>query len=142
MHQRVRERLFHLPVLLETAERVRREAAALPAAARATPSEEVFEHEGTRYLRILPKVNQVPSRLDHGSQHVHIKEVGNTGRRINQSVVEDDAFWAWAAIETLRHTGEIVPLLQIVPSKSNNASANASAKRAATAGSEKSRDSR
>ena len=55
---------------------------------------------------------------------------------------EDDAFWAWAVIETLRHTGvrieelleithlalvsyrlpdtgEIVPLLQIVPSKGN-----------------------
>jgi hypothetical protein len=53
---------------------------------------------------------------------------------------EDDAFWAWAIIETLRHTGvrreelleithlalvsyrlpatgEIVPLLQIMPSK-------------------------
>ncbi|MEH0541537.1 site-specific integrase [Streptomyces sp. B21-105] len=142
MHQRVRERLPRLPVLLETAERVRSEAAALLEAARATPFEEVFEHEGTRYLRILPKVNQIPSRLDHGSQHVYIKEVYSTGRRINQSIVEDDAFWAWAAIETLRHTGvraeeltelthlalvsyklpdtsEIVPLLQIVPSKSN-----------------------
>ncbi|WP_260850621.1 site-specific integrase [Rhodococcus sp. WB9] len=55
---------------------------------------------------------------------------------------EDDAFWLWAVIETLRHTGirseellelthlalvshripdtgEVVPLLQIVPSKSN-----------------------
>lgn len=55
---------------------------------------------------------------------------------------EEDAFWAWAVIETLRHTGvrveellelthlalvsyrlpdsgEVVPLLQIVPSKSN-----------------------
>ncbi|UQX00899.1 site-specific integrase [Streptomyces sp. RerS4] len=142
MHQRVRERLPHLPVLLETAKRVCSEAAALLEAARATPFEEVFEHEGTRYLRILPKVNQIPSRLDHGSQHVYIKEVDSTGRRINQSIVEDDAFWAWAAIETLRHTGvraeeltelthlalvsyklpdtgEIVPLLQIVPSKSN-----------------------
>ncbi len=105
MHQRVRERLHHLPVLVETAERVRRETAALLEAARATPFEEVFEHEGTRYLRILPKVNQIPSRLDHGSQHVYIKEVSSTGRRINQSIVEDDAFWAWAAIETLRHTG-------------------------------------
>ncbi|MEV7001751.1 NUDIX domain-containing protein [Streptomyces sp. NPDC093982] len=97
-------------------------------------------------LRVLPKVNQVPSRLDHGSPHVYIKEVGSTGRRINQSFVEDEAFWAWAVIETLRHTGvraeeltelphlalvsyklpdqlpnkgEVVPLLQIVPSKSN-----------------------
>src|SRR4051812_6280496 len=66
----------------------------------------------------------------------------STARRINQSLVEDDAFWAWAIIQTLRHTGvraeeltelthlalvsyklpdtgEVVPLLQIVPSKSN-----------------------
>ncbi|MEU3511001.1 site-specific integrase [Streptomyces longwoodensis] len=146
MHQRVRERLPHLPVLVETAERVRREAVALLDAARATPFNEVFEHDGRRYLRVLPKVNQVRSRLDHGSPHVYIKEVGSTGRRINQSVVEDDAFWSWAVIETLRHTGvraeeltelthlalvsyklpdqppekgEVVPLLQIVPSKSN-----------------------
>ncbi|MFD9951394.1 tyrosine-type recombinase/integrase [[Kitasatospora] papulosa] len=142
MHQRVRERLPHLPVLLETAERVHREAVALLEAARATPFNETFEHGGTRYLRVLPKVNQVPSRLDHGSRHVFIKEADSTERRINQSLVEDDAFWAWAIIETLRHTGvraeeltelthlalvsyklpdtnEVVPLLQIVPSKSN-----------------------
>nr|WP_199791219.1 site-specific integrase [Streptomyces sp. SID8381] len=142
MHQRVRERLPHLPVLLETAERVHREAVALLEAARATPFNETFEHGETRYLRVLPKVNQVPSRLDHGSPHVYIKEVDSSERRTNQSLVEDDAFWAWAIIETLRHTGvraeeltelthlalvsyklpdtnEVVPLLQIVPSKSN-----------------------
>ncbi|MFI6728519.1 hypothetical protein [Streptomyces atratus] len=142
MHQQVRERLPYLAVLLETAERVHREAVALLEAARVTPFNEVFEHDGTHYLRVLLKVNQVPSRLDHGSPHVFIKEIGSTARRINQSIVEDDAFWAWAITETLRHTGvraeeltelthltlvsyklpdtgEIVPLLQIVPSKSN-----------------------
>ncbi|MDQ0958314.1 hypothetical protein QFZ66_002192 [Streptomyces sp. B4I13] len=46
MHQRVRERLPHLPVLVETAERVRREALALLEAARATPFNEIFEHDG------------------------------------------------------------------------------------------------
>ncbi|MGW6971656.1 hypothetical protein [Streptomyces sp. NPDC054952] len=105
MHQRVRERLPHLPVLLETAERLLHESVALLEAARATRFNEVFEHIGMRYLRVLPKVNQVPSRLDHGSRHVFIKEVGSTARRINQSLVEDDAFWAWAIIHTLRHTG-------------------------------------
>jgi len=142
MHQRVRERLPHLPVLIETAERTHREAAALLEAARATAFNEVFEHDGARYLRVLPKVNQVPSRPEHGSPHVFIKKVDLTERRINQSTIEDDAFWAWAVIETLRHTGvraeeltelthlalvsyrladtgEVVPLLQIVPSKSN-----------------------
>jgi site-specific recombinase XerD len=65
-----------------------------------------------------------------------------SGERIELLRKEEDAFWAWAIIETLRHTGvrveellelthlalisyrlpdsgEVVPLLQIVPSKSN-----------------------
>lgn len=144
MHQRVRERLPHLSLLIETAERVHREAIELLEAARAAPYDEEFEHAGVRYMRILPKVNQVRSRPDHGSPHVFIKPVDSRKwqKRINQSEVEDDAFWAWAVIEVLRHTGvrveelteithlalvsyklpdtgEIVPLLQIVPSKSN-----------------------
>jgi hypothetical protein len=141
-----RERLPHLPVLVETAERVRREAAELLEAARSTPFNDVFEYAGKHYLRVLPAVDQVPSRPDHGSPHVFIKEVGSTERRINQTLVEDDAFWARPVVETLRHTGvraeeltelthlalvsyklpdqlpdkgEVVPLLQIVPSRSN-----------------------
>ncbi len=66
----------------------------------------------------------------------------DTGERIDLTRSEDEAFWAWAIIETLRHTGvrveelveitylalvsyrlpdtgDIVPMLQIVPSKSN-----------------------
>lgn len=42
MHQRVRERLPHLPLLIQTAERVHREAAALLEAARATPLNGIF----------------------------------------------------------------------------------------------------
>jgi hypothetical protein len=65
-----------------------------------------------------------------------------TGEQTDLLRAEDDAFWAWAIIETLRHTGvrheelleithlalvsyrlpttgETVPLLQIVPSKTN-----------------------
>jgi hypothetical protein len=64
----------------------------------------------------------------------------STGVRLNLTQLEDQAFWPWAIIETLRHTGvrieellevthlalvsytlpdtgEVVPLLQIVPSK-------------------------
>ncbi|MEU7764992.1 hypothetical protein AB0B25_07695 [Nocardia sp. NPDC049190] len=76
----------------------------------------------------------------HASE-VLVEELA-TGKRINVNRTEDDAFWAWAIIETLRHTGvrieellelthlaltsyqlpdtrEFVPLLQIVPSKTN-----------------------
>ncbi|MDO0929844.1 tyrosine-type recombinase/integrase [Streptomyces sp. TG1A-8] len=65
-----------------------------------------------------------------------------TGEIFDVARTEDDAFWAWAIIETLRHTGirreelleithlalvsyrladtnELVPLLQILPSKNN-----------------------
>jgi site-specific recombinase XerC len=65
-----------------------------------------------------------------------------TGERLDLTRAEDDAFWSWAVIETLRHTGvrieelleltqfalvsytladtgEVVPLLQVVPSKSD-----------------------
>jgi len=65
-----------------------------------------------------------------------------TGETVNLTRREDEAFWAWAVIETLRlsgvrleelleithlalvsyrlpDSGEVVPLLQIVPSKSN-----------------------
>jgi hypothetical protein len=65
-----------------------------------------------------------------------------TGRRRNLTLEEDIAFWAWAVIEVLRHTGvrieemleithrsfvaytlpttgEVIPLLQITPSKTD-----------------------
>lgn len=65
-----------------------------------------------------------------------------SGEKTDLAATEDEAFWTWAIIETLRHTGvraeelleithlalvsyrlpdtgEVVPLLQIVPSKSN-----------------------
>ncbi|MGW7616107.1 hypothetical protein ACWGLG_09595 [Streptomyces antimycoticus] len=141
MHQGVRERLPHLGHLVEAAEQERDETAALLEAARATPFEEYFDHEGTRYLRVLPAAHKVTRRPDHVTPHVYIQVDGGT-KRIIQSMAEDEAFWAWVVIETLRHTGvrveelteithlalvsykfpdtgEIVPLLQIVPSKSN-----------------------
>ncbi len=141
MHQRVRERLPHLGRLVVAAERERDETAALLAAAKAAEFDTYFEHEGARYLRVLPAAHKVTSRPDHVTPHVYIQAEGSA-KRINQSMAEDEAFWAWAVIEALRHTGvrveelteithlalvsyklpdtgEIVPLLQIVPSKSN-----------------------
>lgn len=140
MHQRVRDRLPHLHQLVETAERVHREAVALLDAAR-VPLDTTFEHEGRCYLRIKPFAATVRSRAEYATTNVVIRDLAD-GKRINQTIAEDDAFWAWAVIETLRHTdvrseelteithlalvsyrladtGEVVPLLQIVPSKSN-----------------------
>lgn len=137
MHQRVRERLPHLPLLADTAERLHSEATAILAAAHACQPGDVFEYGQTRYQRKVPTGNRQPGE----PSSVRVVNL-TTNDVINLTRREDDAFWGWAIIETLRHTGvrieelleithlalvsyrlpdtdELVPLLQIVPSKSN-----------------------
>lgn len=140
MHQRIRERLPHLPVLVDTAEKHRDDQAALLAAARQMPSGETFEHAGRTYRRTRYRWD-TRSATQHGPDAVLVTDEGS-GERIELLRKDEDAFWAWAIIETLRHTGvrveellelthlalvsyrlpdsgEVVPRLQIVPSKSN-----------------------
>lgn len=138
MHQRTRERLPQLPRLVDTAESWKNDQAALLDAAIHTEPGTAFEHAGTRYLRTdLTSSLAAPGNRQ---SHVVVEETA-TGIRTDLTIVEDEAFWAWAVIETLRHTGirieellelthlalvshrmpdtgELVPLLQIVPSKS------------------------
>ena len=140
MHQRVRERLPHLPALADAAGRCLAETTALLTAATEREPGEVFDHAGTRYRRTAPKSADLAAR-HQGSPAITVKNLV-TGEAINLTRREDEAFWAWAIIETLRLSGvrleelleithlalvsyqlpgssEIVPLLQIVPSKSN-----------------------
>ncbi|MFC8944097.1 tyrosine-type recombinase/integrase [Streptomyces rochei] len=140
VHQRIRERLPHLPVLVDTAESHRNDQDALLAAARQTPIGETFEHADRTYRRTRYRWD-TRSATQHGPDAVLVTDEEN-GERIELLRREEDAFWAWAIIETLRHTGvrveellelthlalvsyrlpdsgEVVPLLQIVPSKSN-----------------------
>lgn len=139
MHQRVRERLPHLDVLVDSAHSRRVEQARLLGAAKAVGIGGTFHHDGVAYRRTHHK-----SYLDDPSRQLAKVLIENvdTGDLIDVTNTEDDAFWTWAVIETLRHTGirieelmeithlaivsyrlpdtgEIVPLLQIVPSKSN-----------------------
>jgi integrase len=139
MHQRIRERLPQLPALVETAERHRDEQRAFLETAAATPDQGLFSYNGQRYRRAVAQ--HQPKRGRHASTAVFAENV-DTGVRLDISRAEDEAFWSWAVIETLRHTGvrieelleithlalssyklpdtgETVPLLQIVPSKSN-----------------------
>ncbi len=140
MHQRVRERLPHLSMLVDNAEAHRSGQAQLLAAAKSVPVGQAFQHNGVAYLRtIYRSYTKDPSRQK--TTTVLIENIA-TGERIDVTETEDDAFWTWAIIETLRHTGvrieelleithlalvsyrlpdtgEIVPLLQIVPSKGN-----------------------
>jgi Phage integrase family len=140
MHQRIRERLPQLPILVETAERHHTEQRGLLQAANKTPAGHVFEHGGRRY-RVIDGTADATSggRSDPGQ--VIVEEIP-AADRFDLARAEDEAFWSWAIIETLRHTGvrieelleithlalvsyqlpdtaELVPLLQVVPSKSN-----------------------
>jgi hypothetical protein len=129
MDARTRERLPVLPVLVRTVDERRKNAAALLQAARQTPPGQPFTAAGL--TRSITKTAEKVWADDPA-----------TGKRRDLGHEEDHAFWAWAAVEVLRltgcrieelleishhsliqyrlpTTGEIVPLLQIVPSKTD-----------------------
>ena len=131
MDARTRERLPVLPVLIRCAARQHADAAALLHAARtAAPGD------------IITAAGQVLARAAASSATGVWAEDMATGKRRNLTTEEDRAFWAWAAIEVLRSTGvraeelvqlshhslvqyrlpttgELIPLLQIAPSKTD-----------------------
>jgi integrase len=131
MDARTRERLPVLPALVRCAARQHADAAALlHTARRASPAE------------TITAAGQVLVRAATSSAAGTWAEDLATGKRRNLSAEEDRAFWAWAAIEVLRATGirieeltelshhslvqyrlpatgELVPLLQIAPSKTD-----------------------
>jgi Phage integrase family len=131
MDARTRERLPVLPVLVRCAARQHADAAALLQAARDARADETITAAG-----------QVLVRAATSSAAGIWAEDLATGCRRNLSTEEDRAFWARAAIEVLRATGvrieeltelshhslvqyrlpgtgELVPLLQIAPSKTD-----------------------
>ncbi|WP_331761009.1 site-specific integrase (plasmid) [Nocardia sp. NBC_01377] len=133
MDQRTRERLPVLPALVRTANDRRLATARLLAAAELTEPGAVIDGTGGALRKaIAPKAI---GRL------VWADDVA-TGKRRNLSYEEEEAFWAFATIEVLRltgirceellelshhsiteyrlpDTGELVPLLQIAPSKTD-----------------------
>ena len=133
MDQRTRERLPVLPALVAVAEAERRAATERLAAARAARPGETFSVAGEALLR--PALGSTSGRTTWGEDPL-------TGRRRDLGAEERRAFWAWAAVEVLRLTGvrleeltelshhslveyrlpstrELVPLLQIAPSKTD-----------------------
>ncbi len=140
MHQRVRERLPQLGALADSAHRHRIASHGLLTAAAARPVGAEFDHDSARYRRIAHQQTARPENA-HRREVVLIEDLA-TGETIKVTQCEDNAFWAWAVIETLRHTGirleelleithlalvsyrlpdtdELVPLLQILPSKTD-----------------------
>ena len=133
MDQRTRERLPALPTLTAVAETRRIRAAQSLTAATAVEPGEHFTAAGEVLQR-------PPHPLESGS-HLWAQDPA-TGKRRDLKAEERHAFWAWAAVEVLRLTGirveeltelshhsliqyrlpatrELVPLLQIAPSKTD-----------------------
>lgn len=133
MDQRTRERLPVLPVLLKTTrERHATAAQTLHTARETRPGDPVIGADSTLRRAVTPNAS---------TEIVWADEL-STGKRRNLSYEEDEAFWAFATIEVLRltgirceellelshhsiteyrlpSTGELVPLLQIAPSKTD-----------------------
>jgi integrase len=134
MDARTRERLPVLPVVVRSvAERRQAAAAVLDAGRRARPGE-AFTAAGMTLVR-----SAIGPRSGVGSLWAHAPD---DNRRRDLVREEDHAFWSWAVVEVLRATGvrveellelshhslvryrlpttgEVVPLLQILPSKTD-----------------------
>src|SRR5258705_9997487 len=102
MHQRTRERLPHLMRLVDSAERWRNDRAALLDAASRTAIGATVTHAAIKYRRVSP--DHGPRSCMPRANHVLVEDLADGGMT-NLTIAEDEAFWAWAVIETLRHTG-------------------------------------
>ncbi len=134
MDQRTRERLPVLPVLVAAVDAARSKTAETLAAAQATAPGQEFTIAGQTLRR--------PVMARNGTSAKVRAEDPAAGRRRDLTLEEHRAFWAWAAVEVLRLTGirieelaelshhsfvqyrdpvtgELVPLLQIAPSKTD-----------------------
>jgi integrase len=132
MDQRTRERLPVLPALAAAVARTRQETAARLMAARDAEPGELFTAGGVTLRR---------AQVRRKSPRVWTEDP-QTGKRRDLTREEDSAFWAWAAVEVLRmtgcrveevtelshhsliqyrlpSTGELVPLLSVAPSKTD-----------------------
>jgi integrase len=128
MDARTRQRLPMLPMLLAAINRHRNDTKALLEAATNTPPGQAFVMVGATFIR--------RSRADG------VWAEDTNGKRRNLSLDEEHAFWVWAIVEVLRATGirieellelshhslvqyrlpttgELIPLLQIAPSKTD-----------------------
>jgi site-specific recombinase XerD len=133
MDQRTRDRLPVLPALTAWVDRERATTAAVLHAARNTTPGELFTAGGLTLRRSVMKT------VTTGRIWV---EHPDSGKRLDANSEEHRGFWTWAMVEVLRHTGirieeltelshhsliqyrlpatgELIPLLQITPSKTD-----------------------
>jgi hypothetical protein len=134
MDQRTRERLPVLPALVSWVEAERTRTAALLAAAERTQPGELFTTPGGETLRRAVMSTETTGRI--------WAEPAHGGPRRDLTFEDHRGFWTWATVQVLRHTGirieeltelthhsliqyrlpdtgELIPLLQIAPSKTD-----------------------
>lgn len=138
INDRTRIRQSMLPALLEHVDRhLETTTALLTTATHAAPGEQ-FEHGGRHWRRTNSYFDQRNSGT--GVSAIRATDL-STGHTHNLNTEEDNAFWQWAAVTTLRHTGirieelvelthlsirqyrrangEVIGLLVIAPSKTD-----------------------
>jgi integrase len=128
-----------LPLLVEHVEYQRRHTSELLTIASRAAADELIAVDSRLYRRLFTPGDRVRQRR-HGQANVRVREE-SSGQVINLTLAEDTAFWSWAIIETLRHTGlrneellelsqlsirqyqrpngEVIALLVVAPSKSD-----------------------
>lgn len=130
MHARVRELVPQLPALVHTVRSDRNLAAETLSVARATPTDGELSVGAATF-----------TRLGSGKRIDAVRLRSADGAVTDAVFVEHAAFWSWATVEVLRHTGirieellelthysvrpyrqpngDVIPLLQIAPSKTD-----------------------
>ncbi|MQA12566.1 MAG: tyrosine-type recombinase/integrase [Pseudonocardiaceae bacterium] len=134
MDARTRDRLPVLPALLRSLDERRKSTQALLHAGRRAQPGQAFTDAGTTLTRSVLGERSTSDRV--------LADDPDTGKRRDLSREEDHAFWSWAIVEVLRATGvrveellelshhslvqyrlpttgELIPLLQIAPSKTD-----------------------
>lgn len=136
---RTRQRQPLLPVLVEHVESRYDQARLLLERAELTADGKEFTYVGTAYRRVISESDQ--KLLRHGDAVPTRVMNLDSGELVNISSEEEGAFWGWAAVETLRHSGvrieelcelthlsvrqyqrangEVIALLVIAPSKTD-----------------------
>ncbi len=136
IHQRIRVLAPAMPTLLASIDRQRDRERELLTLARATAEGTRFELEGAWFRRH----EFLTHTTAEDDRHTWIDD--DAGLLIDQTTAEEKAFWVWAAVHTLHQTGirieelmeltatafityrvpstgEILPLLQVLPSKTD-----------------------
>ncbi|MFD6550474.1 tyrosine-type recombinase/integrase [Streptomyces sp. NPDC058398] len=137
MADRTRVRQPLLPVLVRHVEDRHEHLAGLLETATPIPLGESFEHQGRRYTRTNSREDRRRAKI---LAEPTVRITDDTGELIHVTMAEESAFWEWAAVEILRHSGirveelvelthlsirqyqrpngEVIALLVVAPSKS------------------------